>query len=61
MSPSLTCFYKDKNKKFFSLVMGDKGASRVNTSAIEADCKYCKIFHSDVYMFAEKKQKSKKI
>lgn len=45
--PSLTCFYKDKNKKFFSLVMGDKGVSRVNASAIESNCKYWKIFHSD--------------
>lgn len=47
ISPFLTCFYKDKNKKFFSLVMGDKGASRINTSAIESNCKYWKIFHSD--------------
>jgi hypothetical protein len=45
--PALTCFYKDKNKKFFSLVMEDKGVARVNTSAIESNCKYWRIFHSD--------------
>lgn len=46
MNPSLTCFYRNTNKKFFTLVMGDKGASRVNTTAIEADCKNWKKFHS---------------
>ncbi len=60
MSPSLTCFYKDKNKKFFSLVMGDKGASRVNTSAIESNCKYWKIFHSDgLYVCGEETEVKK--